>query len=331
MGAGVIVVAPFEPLPPGDTIRITNSAVEVDSTPSPMDYYPQVVMRSLENAGDRLREYLAEPLPVVTALAESQYTSLTDIVDAVDDGEVVEMVDAVIRAIALPVTNMVKVVGSGEPFEMAASLLVRLALPVVSGVMAAGSTVGDVVESFLDLDVVGAVGAATNLPARILDGFLNGRVDALGDEYFGFLAPVAEEPVRDQLTGPVSFLIESLQDIGDTIAAPASVGDDLDVPDLGAAAAPHPVAQEADSPPPSAAATEPVNRPDEPEQADPEGETRPIGDDSPEEQATDRRAEESDRAAPASAEAPSAASENVGPSADVGQHSSTADGATADE
>lgn len=304
MGAGVIAVAPFEPLPPGDTIRITNSAVELDSVPGPLDYYPQVVMRSLENASDRLGEYLTAPFPVVTAVVESQYDSLADLVAAVEDGDAVEIVDAVIRAIAQPVTNLVKVVGSGQPFEMAASLIVRLALPIVSGVIAAGSTVVDVVESLLDLDVVGAVSAATNLPARILDGFLNGRADAVSDEYFGFLAPVTEEPVRDQLTGPVSFLIESLQGIGDTIAAPGPIGDEADVPALGAAPATPSIEPEPDSPAPSTAPSSSDDTPPEPKSVDRESEEPPDPEESSEDEATDPGpAESDDEAAPASAEA----------------------------
>jgi hypothetical protein len=326
VGAGVIAVAPFEPLPPGETIRITPSAVELDSSPSPTDYYPQVVMRSLENAGDRLSEYLAAPFPIVTAVAGNQYTSLTDIVDAVEDGDVVEIVDAVIRAIAMPVTNLVKVVGSGQPFEMTASLIVRLALPVVSGVMAAGSTVGDVVDSLLDLDVVGAASAATNIPARIVDGLLNGRVDGVSDEYFGFLAPVAEEPFSDQLTGPVSFLIESLQEIGDTIAVPASPGADPDTRDLGAAAAPPPVEEELDSPSSPTATRASDDPPAEPEQA----ESSSDSDASREDDAAESDPVESEQAAPASADSPSGDAGTDDSPAGGGQDSSS-DGATADE
>lgn len=322
VGAGVIAVAPFEPLPPGDTVRITPSAVELATSPSPTDYYPQVVKRALENAGDRLSEYLAAPFPIVTAVAGNQYTSLTDIVDAVEDGEVVEIVDALIRAIAMPVTNLVKVVGSGQPFEMTASLIVRLALPIVSGVMAAGSTVGDVVDSLLDLDVVGAASAATNLPARIVDGLLNGRVDGVSDEYFGFLAPVAEEPVSDQLTGPVSFLIESLQEIGDTIAAPASPGDP-DTRDLGAAAAPPPVNQESESPSSSTASDDP---PAEPEPA----ESSSDSDASPEDGVAESDPVESEQAAPASTE-PSSGDAGTDDSPAGGAQDSSSDGATADE
>ncbi len=266
VGAGVIAVAPFEPLPPGDSIQITNSAVELTRKPAPFDYYPQVVMRSLENAGDRLSEYLAAPLPIVTAVIENQYAAIADIADAAENDDVVAVVDAVIRALAVPVVNLVKVAGSGEPFHMVASLIVRLALPIVSGVMAAASSVGDVVESLLDLDVVGAFSAATNLPARIIDGLLNGHVDATGDEYFGLLAPVTEAPVADQLTGPVSFLIESLQGIGDTISAPSPIGigeDPATVPVLGAATVPLPVAPPAEAPPPPAAPT-----PEPPPQSD---------------------------------------------------------------
>lgn len=330
MGAGVIAVAPFEPLPPGDTIRITNSAVELDSAPGPLDYYPQVVMRSLENASDRLGEYLTAPFPVVTAVVESQYDSLADIVDAVEDGDVVEAVNAVLRAIALPVTNLVKVVGSGQPFEMAASLIVRLALPIVSGVIAAGSTVVDVVESLVDLDVVGAVSAATNLPARILDGFLNGRADAVSDEYFGFLAPVTEEPVRDQLTGPVSFLIESLQDIGDTIAAPGPIGDRPDVAAQGAPATP-PIEPESDSPAASTDRGNSDDTPPEPKSPDREGEAPSDSDESPEDEATDPDpAGSEDDAAPASAEAAPSEPEPGDSTEDAGQDPS-ARGAAADE
>lgn len=323
VGAGVVAVAPFEPLGPGDTIRITPSAVEIDSSPSPTAYYPQVVMRSLDNAGDRLSEYLAAPLPIVTAVAGNQYTSLTDIVDAVAGGDVVEIVDAVIRSIAMPVTNLVKVVGSGQPFEMTASLVVRLALPIVSGVMAAGSTVGDVVDSLLDLDVVGAASAATNLPARIVDGVLNGRVDGISDDYFGFLAPVAEEPVSDQLTGPVSFLIESLQEIGDTIAAPASPGADPDTRDLGAAAAPPPVNHASDSP------SSPTASEDPPAEAEPAESSSDV-DESPQEDATESDSVESAQAAPAPDDSPSADAGSDDASAGDAQDSSS-EGASADE
>lgn len=325
-GAGVIAVAPFEPTPAGHTFRITNSAVELESSPKPTDYYPQMVMRSLENASDRLSEYLAAPFPIVTAVAGNQYASLTDIVDAVEDGDVVEIVDAAIRAIAIPVTNLVKVVGSGQPFEMTASLIVRLALPIVSGVIAAGSTVGDVVESLLDLDVIGAASAVTNLPARIVDGFLNGRVDGVSDDYYGILAPMAEEPVSDQLTGPVSFLIESLQDIGDTIAEPASPGDDPGPRDLGAAAAPGPVEPDADSLSPSTAAESSDDSPAEPEPAEPSSDS----DTSPEDDAAQSDPAESEQAPQESAESSSGDSGTDASPAGASQDPSS-DRATADE
>ncbi|MDG4664555.1 hypothetical protein [Mycobacterium sp. 236(2023)] len=267
VGVGVIAVAPFEPLPPGDSIQITNSAVELNTTPRPLDYYPQVVMRSLENASDRLAEYLAAPLPIVTAVLESQYDAITDIVSAGEDRDAVAVVNALVGAVALPVVNLTKVVGSGEPFDMIASLIIRLALPIVSGVLAAGSTVGDVVESLLDLDVVGAVSAITNLPARIVDGILNGRVDPAGNAYFGLLAPVADEPVTDQLTGPVSFLIDSLQGIGDTISAPAPVGvgeGPADLPLVGSATVTVPVTPPAGAPSSAGPGTPNSDRSDDP-------------------------------------------------------------------
>lgn len=286
VGAAVIAVAPFEPIPRGTEIRIANSAVEISATPSPIDLYPHVVMRSLANAGDLISEYFAAPLPVVTAVAESQYLALADIVDAADRGDVVAVVTAVLQAIAMPVVNLVKVAGSGEPFRTASSLIVRLALPIVSSLLAAGSAVGDVVDALLDFDFVSTVSAVTNIPARIVDGFLNGRVNAGTDEHFGFLSPVLDASVSDQLTGPVAFLIDSLQDIGDTISPPpiALGAGPVDTASLDSAgmmppesspseAAPPPSSGPDDEPSPPAA--QPDDRPDGPGEA-----TEQNGDDS---------------------------------------------------
>ncbi|ABM12758.1 MULTISPECIES: hypothetical protein [Mycolicibacterium] len=233
VGVGVIAVAPLEPVTPRTGIQITSAALELAAA-APFDYYPRVVSRSLANAGDRLGEYLAAPLPIVRAVADNQYEAFAELVNAVGAGDVAAVLRAVVRAIATPVVNLAKVAGSGEPFRTVAGVIARLALPVVSGALAAGAGVADVVEALLDLDLVAAFNAVTNLPARIVDGLLNGRVDGVDDTYYGLLTPAIEAPVVDQLTGPVEFLIDSLQDIGDTISSPTGVGA-AEVPAVGAA------------------------------------------------------------------------------------------------
>ncbi len=125
-------------------------------------------------------------------------------------------------AIAQPADSLGRLVRSGEPVHTSGSLLVRLALPAVTGVLAAGSAVVDVVTAFADLDIVDVVSGLINIPGRIVDGFLNGRVDGRHDEYFGLLGAVVEAPVADELSGPVDFLIKSLQHAGDILAAPAT-------------------------------------------------------------------------------------------------------------
>lgn len=276
VGVAVIAVAPFQPVPRGTDIVVANSVIETDATPSPIDFYPQVVMRTLANVEDLIGEYLAAPLPVVTAVAEARYLALADVVEAADRGDVVAAVTAALRVIALPVVNLVKVAGSGEPFRMASSLIVRLALPVVSSMLAAGSAVGDVVGALLDVDLVGTISAVTNIPARIIDGFLNGRVDGAIDEHFGLLSPVLDAPVADQLTGPVSFLIDSLQDIGDTISPPppALGASPLDAASLGSTGVAPPEPGPSEAPLPSGGTDdEPSPGPSPDDRADSPGES----------------------------------------------------------
>ncbi|MDZ4269852.1 MAG: hypothetical protein U1D00_29950 [Mycobacterium sp.] len=251
VGAGVIAVAPVEPTPHAD-VRIANSAVDLTAAPSPFEYYPQVLMRSLANTGDRLDEYFADPFPVVRAIAESQLEALDSILGAAVSHDPAAVVRAIVDAVARPVLNLARVVSTGEPLETAVGFLVRLALPVVSGVFAAGAAVGDVAEALFDLDIVGAVNAATNIPARVIDGFLNGVVDGETHAYYGFVDPVFEAPVVDQLSGPVAFLIESLQDIGETISSsPSTAGQvpDLAAPTIALSGPPEePVAEEGPAP-----------------------------------------------------------------------------------
>lgn len=281
VGVGVIAVAPLEP-PAKSDVRVENTAVLAQTTPGPFQYYPQVVRRSLANANDLVREYLADPLPVVRAIADNQSKAVADIVEAAAALDPGAFVHAVVAAIGQPVTGLVKVVGSGEPFETASSMLIRLAIPVVSGVLAAGAAVADVVKAFADLDVVNAVSGLINVPGRIADGLLNGRVDGQHDEYFGLLGKVVEAPVSEQISGPFDYLIQSLQGIGDTISASApttapAVAGPAVVPDLGSATTVVTVTPSADDHEPAASQV-PT---DDDRPAAPADESRPAGDDRP--------------------------------------------------
>lgn len=227
-------------------MRVENAALELSAAPNPFQYYPQVVMRSFTNAGDRLSQYFSDPLPIAQAIIDNQHDALADIVDAAARLDPVALVRAILRAFAQPVVNLVKVFGTGEPFDTAASLLVRLALPIVGGAFAGGTAIGDAIKALLDLNVVGAISAALNIPARVVDGMLNGRIDCVTEDNFGLLTPVVDAPVAEQLTGPVDFLIDSLQNIGDTISTspPSAMGPVAQIPDLSAPAITLPVTPE---------------------------------------------------------------------------------------
>ncbi|KKE98702.1 hypothetical protein [Mycolicibacterium obuense] len=225
LGIGAIVAAP-SPAPKGE-LRIENSAIVQHETQGPLQYYPDVLSRSLTNARRLVAEYLEDPLPVVRAVADNQHRAVTEVQRAAADLDPEAFAQAVLSALNQPVASLGRVVARGEPVRTANSLLVRLALPAASGVLAGGAGVADVVDAATDLNPVRVAGGLANLPARTMDGLLNGRVDGERDEYFGLLGAVVEAPVSEQISGPVDYLIGSLQDIGDTIAAPSSDADAL--------------------------------------------------------------------------------------------------------
>ena len=225
LGIGAIVAAP--PSAPKGEVRIANSAIVEHETQGPLQYYPDVLSRSLTNARRLVAEYLEDPLPVVRAVADNQHRAVTEVLRAAADLDPEAFAQAVLSAVNQPVASLGRVVARGEPVRTANSLLVRLALPAASGVLAGGAGVADVVDAATDLDPVRVAGGLVNLPARTMDGLLNGRVDGERDEYFGLLGAVVEAPVSDQISGTVDYLIGSLQDIGDTIAAPSSDADAL--------------------------------------------------------------------------------------------------------
>ncbi|KMO68205.1 hypothetical protein [Mycolicibacterium obuense] len=225
LGIGAIVAAP--PSAPKGEVRIANSAIVEHETQGPLQYYPDVLSRSLTNARRLVAEYLEDPLPVVRAVADNQHRAVTEVLRAAADLDPEAFAQAVLSAVNQPVASLGRVVARGEPVRTANSLLVRLALPAASGALAGGAGVADVADAATDLDPVRVAGGLVNLPARTMDGLLNGRVDGERDEYFGLLGAVVEAPVSDQISGPVDYLIGSLQDIGDTIAAPSADADAL--------------------------------------------------------------------------------------------------------
>ena len=340
IGASVIAVATLDPAPNHD-VRIASSALELTAAPNPFEYYPQVLLRTLANAGDRLDEYLAEPLPILTAIAQNQYAAFAEIINAAGSFDPVAVATAILRAVAQPVVDLVKVIGSGEPLETAASLLVRLLPPIVSGVLAAGSASADVVRALYQLDITGVVSAMINIPARIVDGVLNGRIDGMTDDNLGLLTPVIDAPVADQITGPVAFLIDSLQDIGDTISpsspdslAPADRLADLAAPVLTMTPATpeKPAAQE--DPAPEAAPRDPIagDAPETPRAEQEPPEPDPAAPSAPEDSPPESETTESGQPVGATAPAPEndSAADGADDAGDGSSDDSAADGDSGD-
>ncbi|MHA0286356.1 hypothetical protein ACXYX3_07850 [Mycobacterium sp. C3-094] len=223
IGVGTIVAAP----PPSSesSVRVENSAVVQNPTHNPLQYYPDVLSRSVANAGHLVDEYLEQPLPIVRAIADNERRGVVEVLRAAAELNPEPFAHAVLAAANRPVASLARVVGSGEPFRTANSMVVRLTVPAASGVLAGAAGTAQIVDAAADLDPVRVAGGLVNLPARTADGLLNGRVDGGRDEYFGLLGSVVEAPVSEDISGPVDYLIRSLRDIGDTIAAPAPQND----------------------------------------------------------------------------------------------------------
>ncbi|MEW5808876.1 MAG: hypothetical protein AB1925_05420 [Actinomycetota bacterium] len=221
LGVGVMPVASTQSVSKSE-LRVENTAATRTVTQSPLQYYPEVLTRSLTNAGHLAGEYFDDPLPVVRAIADSQHRAVVGVLRAAAELDPEAFAHATFSAMNQPVASLGRVVGSGEPFQTGSSLLVRLAVPAASGVLAGGASAAEVVDAATDLDPVRVATGLVNLPARTVDGLLNGRVDGQHDEYFGLLGSVVEAPVSDELSGPVDYLIHSLRDIGDMVAAPPS-------------------------------------------------------------------------------------------------------------
>jgi len=315
------------PLPtiPKSDVRVENTAARVDAVSSPIQYYPQVLQRSLSNADSLLDEYMADPLPVVRAIADTQNQSFTEVVDAAVALDPVAFAHAVVATVGRPAASAARVVGSGEPFATAGSMMVRLTVPAVSGVLAAGTALADVAQAGSDLDVVHGVSALINVPGRVADGVLNGQVDGQHEQYFGLLGKVVEAPVSEEISGPVDYLIRSLHGIGDTISSPGQ----HTVPAAEATSTPDLNGTRADDPGADGEGHPGADGEDHPAQSDRRTGTEPTPVEHGESAGDAPTAEPSKPAKPAKATKPPKAAKPAKPAKAAGDDSSTGTSSTA--
>lgn len=175
VGASVITVSPISPPPTASVVA--SPVVQLAAIPSPLQLYPQVLETTLANVDAQFEDYFSEPFPIIGATLENYAQAFEDAVTALQFGRSDEFLVSVARIVLQPLRSTVLSTG-GLLYEIYGGLFENLfgaAIgPVLNGIAATGLAIADVFEAITTFDVIGLVNAVINIPARIIDGVLNG-------------------------------------------------------------------------------------------------------------------------------------------------------------
>ena len=232
VGASVIAVTPISPAPLEKAPA--SYAVQLAAIPSPLQLYPQVFVKSLLNTGALLEQYFSDPFPIIRATLENQAAAFEEAVLALQIGRFDEFFAAAADIVLQPLKSVGQSIGQvvsylglvldqpGGPqylFNIAFS-------PLLNGVAATGLAIADVFEAITTFDVIGVVNAVINIPARIIDGVLNGVPEdfLFGGYYVPALLTPEETSLPPGLNSQAIFLD---QYVGEAIAAqgPAAINE----------------------------------------------------------------------------------------------------------
>ena len=214
VGASVIAVTPIQPAAAAAAVPVANTAVQLAAAPSPFEVYPQVIERTAENVATLVETYFADPFPIITATIENQLVDLADAVTALEAGDgsaaFASLLDAVMQPLRIPAAW-------GTAFQEKVDMsyggwaLLTFFGSAIAGFAATGGALMDVYEAAVTFDLIGVVNAVVNIPARIIDGVLNGVIP-LGTGFFpgGLLS-------HGNIAGPVDVLTELDQSTGDKL------------------------------------------------------------------------------------------------------------------
>ena len=188
-GASVIAVTPVAPAPPD--IRIATPVVQLMAAPNPIDFYPQVVQTTLNNAGTLLKGYLLVGYGLIQ--------------------------EAVTRPVPLLVSAF-EVLFYPSIWSLGAKSAIS---PVLNGVGATGVALTDVVKAVQAFDPVDLFNAVVDIPARIADGVLNGGYPSGSGLAVGLFTPGS---LWLAVPGPIGFPIVVAQMILMNTAAVVNSG-----------------------------------------------------------------------------------------------------------
>ncbi|BBX30123.1 hypothetical protein [Mycolicibacterium alvei] len=220
VGASVIAVTPLSP-PPAASV-VASPVVQLAAIPSPLQLYPQVLETTLANVDAQFEYYFGEPFPIIGATLENYAQAFEDAVTALQSGRSDELFVSVTRIVLQPLRSIVLSTGGllsayYLPSHLLKNLFGAAIGPLLNGIAATGLAIADVFEAITTFDVVGLVNAVINIPARIIDGVLNGVPGtSFGsfDNLPGLLTPRFTRPYSSSL---ITLLIRLDQEMGRAI------------------------------------------------------------------------------------------------------------------
>lgn len=219
LGAGVVAVGPIASMPPA--IATATSTVRLAAAPKPLVFYPEVAQRTVMYAEGLATWYLSNPVPITRAVINNQVAAVSNIIAAVESGDLAAVLTAVGQAVMQPIENAIAAGGVVEDyFWLNAGAAVSPAVQAVASVVHAFS---DVFAAVISLDVIDLVNSVLDIPAHLANGVLNGGYPTLIPFlplYAGIFTPVGW---MIAVPGPIAAGIALDQHVAQAISSDSAV------------------------------------------------------------------------------------------------------------
>lgn len=222
LAAGSLVIAPVSP-----QVSTTSIAVQLSATsvPKPAEFYRAVADATADNVGQLWQKVVSDPFPIARVVVDNQVAFGAELAETVagilrGDLPITQALVPLVNLVATAAKNFVTVtIGAVASLP---ALAVTIAVPVLSTLVSAAFALADVVRAIGHLNVVEVVDSVLNLPAWIVNGFLNGT--NIPNEALPLAIPGLLATGNAPVTGPVNSVIETTQRIaGDMSHFPTTV------------------------------------------------------------------------------------------------------------
>jgi len=243
LSAGAIALAPVQSLPPGpDLSPVMHSALAVDLAAAidPITPWIDTIQAASDNISGLVNTWAEQPLPVVQQVGANLGVYISELPDiGTIIGQALANVGNAARApFAVDVNtldqahtgiyNLLPTVAPDLPQELldflttsASGLIIGVLGPVLSPVLALGSSIRSAVGALQNSDWAGALNALINIPAAMVNAFLNGGPTI---DVTSLLAPSVPAPsVLNSATITLGGLLSQGASIFNAVALDASI------------------------------------------------------------------------------------------------------------